>query len=225
MYSLINSRKLKINMIYFLLVFSFVACSDDDVKVIGGTLEYDASGEYIFSIDAKNITAKITIIGAGGGGAGGASDNSGSSLPGGGGGGAGEVVILNNVDLLKNVNYVAFIGIKGIGGTKNSSGSNGQKSSIKLENNILFSAIAGKAGGIDSQSSTGGIGGKGFPEGGKGQDSQGNGTGGNGGVAGDNQSGYGQGGTGGQGEGNSNQASNGTDGQSGYIKIEWTGSN
>ncbi len=222
--TLLKLRKLKINTSCFLLLFLFVACSDSNsVKEVSGVFEFNIVGEQIFNFDADNVTAKITLIGSGGGGGGGSSDNSGSSLPGGGGGGAGEVVIFNKVDFISNINYVASIGANGIGGVINSNGRNGENSAIKLDNNVLLFARAGEGGMIDVQSNAGGVGGKGFPNGENGQDSQGNDVGGDGGTGGDNQSGFGLGGSGGKGEGNSNEASIGTDGVVGYIKIEWSG--
>ena len=222
--ALLKFKKLKISRLYFLLLLLFAACSDSNsVKEVSGVFEFNIVGEQIINFDAENVTAKITIIGSGGGGGGGASDNSGSSLPGAGGGGAGEVIILNKVEFVSNINYVASIGANGIGGIANSNGGNGEISAIKLDNNILFFAKAGEGGRIDNQNNTGGLGGKGFPNGEKGQDSQGTGAGGEGGIGGDNQSGFGQGGSGGKGEGNSSAASIGIDGLAGYIKIEWTG--
>lgn len=213
-------------------VFLFTSCSKDTTpKKVSGVLEFTAAGEHTFKIDAKDIQATITLVGAGGGGGGGVVYNSGSSTGGGGGGGAGEVKVFGNVNLQENVQYSILVGVGGDGGNAGQSGKNGQKSEISLLQIPLFTVLPGKGGLSNSPNSTpGGSGGEGFPSGNKGGsgeilDLTWSGKAGEGGTGGDNLSSKGNGGNGCAISNNEIESSPqaGMSGANGYVRIEWVG--
>jgi len=217
-----------------LVILLLIGCAKDEPEEISGTFEFSDIGLQNFKIEASNIKASITIIGAGGGGAGGVGFNAGnSSTGGGGGGGAGEVIHLTDIDLQENVNYTVIIGEGGNGGNINGNGMNGQSTEISIEQITLYIAMNGNGGNSNTMNENiGGSGGIGFPEGsagGNGEllDVNWNGPAGTGGVGGDNFSTFGLGGNGGIGtEINNLVPTNplpGSKGGNGYVKIEWNG--
>lgn len=229
------------HLIIYLLCASLtmIGCSKEDndpKEEVSGTFEFLDTGTHEFSIDASDIVATITIVGAGGGGGGGVDYNSGFSSTGGGGGGAaGEFKLLTNESLEGNVTYTVKVGVAGNGGSPSASGTNGQSSEISLEGLNLFIAMAG-SGGLSNNinSRFGGPGGSGFPAGNSGTNGEQRdifsfealpGLGGNGG---ENDSLFGFGGDGGIGTeltgfSSTISAENGASGGNGYVKIEWTG--
>ena len=81
----------KINIIFictlfFLIIYS--CTSFDDAKEISGTLVFNEVGTHSFSINADNIDATITLVGANNG----------------------EIQTFENVSLSKTANYTAKIG-------------------------------------------------------------------------------------------------------------------
>ncbi len=218
-------------------IFALMNCSKDDngSDTISGSLEYEVAGTHQFEIAADNITATITIIGAGGGGGGGI-EHQGfltNSTGGGGGGGAGEKIVLENISFNRDLIYSVNIGGPGLGGTINNDGTNGQNTTITEGLSTLYSASAGNRGRSNTIGEiVGGTGGLGFPAGAKGGDGDfldisWTAPAGEGGVGGNNGSGYGTGGTGGRGTAyqltETLSPSNGLNGGSGYVLIEWRG--
>lgn len=216
------------------------ACSgkDDEPEMDSafGTLTFDTTGTYTFSLDVQDLTATITIIGGGGGGGGGVHHNNSvsNSTGGGGGGGAGEVIQLQNVSLETGVEYTVVVGSGGKGGIVGFGGVKGTTSSFG-KGAIIQNSASGGTGGLSNttESMTGGKGGAGFPNGSDGGDGEVSGgitpealpgTGGAGGV---NTSLFGAGGGGGKGaevkNGIALDAESGTDGKHGYVQIEWKG--
>lgn len=231
---------MKHSLIIFIFTFSSVlitSCKKESDKTISGTLEYNTNGNYEFVIDAKNITATITLIAGGGGGGGGVDYNGNVGSPrstgGGGGGGAGESLEFKNISLQTDSTYSVVVGHGGLYGTKGFPGLKGKHSTLSLTGNILYQSKGGSGGSSNSINQlTGGQGGFGYPNGEGG--TAGSLTENNkadpglGGTGGDNGSGYGKGGTGGFGTGiiNTNnpvEAQDGIRGNNGYIRIEWTG--
>ena len=223
---------------FLLSILTLIGCSKEDnepKEEVSGTFEFLDIGTHEFSIDATDIVATITIIGAGGGGAGGVDYSSGSSSTGGGGGGGGgEFKLLTNENLEGNVTYTVIVGSPGNGGTVSQSGSSGQSSEISLEGTNLYIAIAGSGGLSNSiNSENGGSGGSGFPAGNNGTSGEQrsifslDASPGFGGFGGDNGSLFGFGGKGGIGVeldfATPISAENGSIGGNGYVKIEWTG--
>lgn len=222
---------------FLLMMLVMFGCSDDDgPKDVSGTIEFSTIGVHSFNINANNIKANITIVSGGGGGGGGVGSNAlNNSTGGGGGGGAGELKVLTDITLMGNEDYTATIGAGGLGGNVGSAGTNGQVSGISLDQIILYTSSLGNGGSSNTLNSmSGGFGGSGFTAGiagGNGEvvDGIGNATAGTGGNGGSNSTNYGSGGKGGDGQGYDVafplEAHAGNNGSSGYIKIEWTGTN
>ncbi len=230
---------MKKSNLYLALFFAIIlvfSCSKNDngSNKVSGTIEYTTTGNHEFQIDAKNITATITIIAAGGGGGGGVgSSGLSNSTGGGGGGGAGEAKTWENISLESNTLYTAVVGTNGLGGTINNNGTHGSKSSLKLGATSLYETSAGNGGRSNTiGENVGGNGGAGFPAGEKGGDGEflditWSGPAGEGGAGGNNGTNYGTGGAGGIGTAFNNATpiagTNGLNGKDGYIKIEWAG--
>jgi hypothetical protein len=210
--------------------------ADPDVKTeVTDSVVFANPGDFTFEIALSDITATISITGAGGGGAGGGILNSGTnSTGGGGGGGSGEVKLLKNITLLQDTVYSVKVGSAGSGGNTGVAGGNGLSSEILLNTDVLFSATGGNGGLSNAPNSkTGGVGGTGFVDGRKG----GNGENadvftldadpGSGGIGGVNISNNGNGGNGGIGTRivnlNPVAPQPGNKGGDGFIKIVWTG--
>lgn len=233
--------KLKILLIITSFVFLLSNCKDNaedppKVKVqVTDSLVFSAAGTFTMNIDASDISATITIIGAGGGGAGGVKLNSGTnSTGGGGGGGAGEIKEFENELLVQNESYAIQVGAAGSGGAVGGNGLKGTNTNISLGGNILYAVKSGNGGASNNANSQiGGVGGIGTPSGTKGLNGESmdaftlDAKAGGRGTGGDNQSGFGRGGNGGRGTGIENtlpiDAESGLAGQSGYVKIVWTG--
>ena len=226
-----------LSVLSIIAILLSVSCSKEEIndqEIVSGSFEFTESGLHDFEIDARNITATITIIGAGGGGGGGSLFSSGlSSTGGGGGGGAGEVIEMFDVSLDSNLIYHVVVGTGGAGGTINNNGSDGLSSKISLSEEVVFLAIQGEGGHSNGLDVTdGGNGGFGFPNGNNGTSGNTldlffNGDGGLGGEGGDNLSLFGTGGKGGDSSDidlsrpiNEQPGENGTDG---YVLIEWVG--
>jgi hypothetical protein len=221
-------------MAVLLLIVLFSGCSKDEAEEVSGTIEFSNAGSHEFEIDAANIKATITIVGAGGGGGGGVDYNAGGhSTGGGGGGGAGAVQVYENVDLQRNVQYNVSVGQGGAGGQRGNPGGNGLLSSISLEQVVLYTSAAGSGGKSNAvNDKAGGDGGAGFPAGsvgGNGEelDAEWSAPAGTGGEGGDNLSTFGLGGIGGRGTKVDFlaplNAQPGLNGANGYVKIDWTG--
>ena len=222
------------HLLWLLLVTAITLTSCKKKGPVSDVEQYDTPGTYSLKIDADDITATISLIGAGGGGAGGSSYTGTSvSSGGGGGGGAGEVVSETDFVLEGGVTYTIIVGTGGTAGVVNQSGGNGQNSSILKGNTLVLEARAGEGGtNLGASSEQGGAGGTGYPvgvDGGDGnQEIGGAAAGGYGGNGGDNNSGFGQGGGGGNGAGIFNfgsgaSATMGQAGGSGRVRIEWSG--
>lgn len=231
-------KKIIFKLISISVILLILSCSDDDLKEVSGTLEFTTEGSDTFMINASDISATITIVGAGGGGGGGVIYNGMDvfSTGGGGGGGAGDVKIIGNVSLQKNVTYTIVVGAGGNGGNPGNIGLKGAVTTISLEMVELYTAASGTGGFSNTIGiNLGGNGGAGFPAGSKGGDGEildvdWDGNAGAGGQGGDNLSNYGIGGDGGKGADVDNKiassdATTGLSGGNGYIKIEWTGMN
>jgi hypothetical protein len=223
-------------LLFIASAFNF-SCSKDGDETISGILEYNMNGDYQFTLDAKNITANITIIAGGGGGGGGVDYDKNVITPqstgGGGGGGAGEVISLTNVSLTTDSTYIVVVGHGGQGGTKGFPGLKGKNSTISIGGTVQYEANAGSGGASNSINQfNGGGGGTGFPNGDGGSKGVINNNGladpGNGGAGGNNGTAFGAGGDGGDGTrlvatNVPQEAESGVAGLNGYIRIEWTG--
>lgn len=231
----------------FAAAVALISCSSDDSSGPGqpasGTEVYETPGSYIWTPDARDITAKITIIGAGGGGGGGAdglafTQSYANAGGGGGGGGAGQVTVLDSLSLPKGTNYTVVVGPGGAGGARGRSAFPGEKggaSQFAAGTFVMGTAAGGFGGEGGSVSSTaqgvGGLGGGGFPAGVGGGNGvagvPGEATGGAGGSGANNGTQYGTGGTGGAGGWvaayTAQNGGAGLAGRSGIVKIEWSG--
>lgn len=223
-------------VLLMLTAFAFTSCKKDKRKEVTGTFEFTNSGQSNFTITdgLEDVEATITVIGSGGGGAGGV-DYQGlmtdHSTGGGGGGGAGEKKTVT-IGMEPGVEYIVVINPGGNGGFPGQDGNNGDGAGI-MKNGTVVVETAGGKGGKSKPNNTqeGGAGGEGHPAGAKGGNgavlSSGTASGGAGGAGGDNTGGYGRGGNGGTGTGaNSGVRVNplqGNSGQTGYVKVEWTG--
>ncbi len=79
-------------IIGFIITFSFLSCTSNDVKEISGTLLFNEIGTHSFNINAENIQATITIAGPN----------------------KGEVRVYENVKLYRTVDYSVKINDKNL---------------------------------------------------------------------------------------------------------------
>ncbi|MBT8327873.1 MAG: hypothetical protein KJP21_09125 [Bacteroidia bacterium] len=193
------------------------------------------SGDFSFEIDASDITATISVVGAGGGGGGGIIGTKKTNSTGGGGGaGSGEVKLFEDIVLTQGATYSVKVGAAGNGGNTGSHGGDGLSSNISLNSDVLFSANGGKGGRSDDVNVVNGaVGGEGFVNGKTGGNGEFlgtfsfNGRAGRGGIGGVNTSNLGNGGDGGIGTAIVNltlvDPEEGVKGNNGFVKVVWTG--
>lgn len=189
--------------------------------------EYRSPGSYTFIVPNDKTTMRVTLVGGSGGGGGGR--DAGDYAGGGGGGGAAGSSVVTYTGLVAGTSYTAVVGSKGLGGGVNANGTNGQNSQI----NGLIGVAAGLAGltpGTDTGVGSGGAGGNGGGAGVNGEPRYTTGSGftlvrhgGVGGSGGSVTAGT-TGGNGGKGRGVSTPdaaAQPGSNGQDGYVLIEF----
>jgi len=83
-------KKIFLTCFVLLSLATITSCTSTDVKEISGTLIFNDIGSHIFNINADNIEATITMVGAN----------------------YGETIVLENVHLYRTVDYNAKIATK-----------------------------------------------------------------------------------------------------------------
>ncbi len=83
-------KKIFLTCFVLLSLATITSCTSTDVKEISGTLIFNDIGSHIFNINADNIEATITMVGAN----------------------YGETIVLENVPLYRTVDYNAKIATK-----------------------------------------------------------------------------------------------------------------